>query len=425
MSNKKIEIEWNGHFYSKDGRFKKNATKRFAPFLLYPELGHDFHLFNTDDCPQCGEEVTAERVGKHKLRITTPCKYPEGLPPYSVFVNIPSGKIIFDNSLHDLISLNSSYNINLPIGCKITSEAYANAKMIHIYVGNTCPGIHQLNDKEIHIISEAYDEELDKSVPYSLPSTLKGRITTDLWWYSAMDYDLFKKISEEKYGADSLSREEGTTVVNVIPGLYEITGLTHINRSRTNWKKEELFSTIKRISDCKKLKPQSKHGEVKEFLSESLENTINVKWLAYNDSLFPDRETVLRNLLLGYGSGYDWEGGIIRISVDERIADAVEKIKQGFKPVDKRKEYNKEQERIFGDILAKNRKSDYYSKFPEIAMEYSPIATIPDNVQQEWLQACREIIDAVIKEETEETISGRNNIECAKKIKVDIEKRFG
>lgn len=168
-------------------------------------------------CNVCDEPIYIEQVEDGKLTATKVCSAPNGLPPFDVVLDCPSGKMVFGNDFRDIVTIDNKYNVNAIIGTINTIKAYEKADMLHILVGNSCPAVFQRGDTELCITREFDEETDDRKSPGEGYEEITS-ITTDLWWVSAMDYDLFKAqcektgIKEENLGVEM--------VLDVKPGKW-------------------------------------------------------------------------------------------------------------------------------------------------------------------------------------------------------------
>lgn len=169
---------------------------------LLEQLKKIGHVSN--ECSHCGKRVPAVADGD----IFVPkfeCAEAGGLKPYDVILGVPSGKIVFANDLRNLVVVDDDGpSVNMVIGRKMLTQASAAAGLVHVCVGNTCPSVVKVGD-DLHVgCGLPEDEEF-------------GSICTDLWWYSAMDYDFFLARCE----AEGLDPDvEADFIVDVEPGVY-------------------------------------------------------------------------------------------------------------------------------------------------------------------------------------------------------------
>lgn len=109
-----------------------------------------------------------------------------------------SGKVIIENDLRSFFKeKEEDFNVNATSGIVKTMDFYAQQGMLHGFVGNSCPGIF-LSEKHGQInIGADYNYDTDEEL---LPDESYKRITsvcTDLWWYSIVDLEHFKKLNPE------------------------------------------------------------------------------------------------------------------------------------------------------------------------------------------------------------------------------------
>lgn len=177
---------------------------------------------STRECGECGCSYTLKRQGTTLVANTT-CEHPGGIKPYDVLLNVPSGKIVFANDLRSLTLVEDNFDVNYTIGQVHTTKAYAEDGMAHVFVGNTCPGVYRTDEGlAVQLHNGRYDENGNHIYPEeddtieTVPESLGG-ICTDLWWYSAMDHDLFMARCAET-GEDP--EDFGFFTVEVEPGVY-------------------------------------------------------------------------------------------------------------------------------------------------------------------------------------------------------------
>lgn len=100
-------------------------------------------------------------------------------------------------------------------------EGYANQGMLHGYVGNSCPSV-VLSEKEGVIYICSYDEESDDN-DFELNDTYKviSWVCTDLWWYSIVDLEVLKKLSNN---SKEIEKQYEDSIVEIPAGTW---GLEH------------------------------------------------------------------------------------------------------------------------------------------------------------------------------------------------------
>lgn len=211
---------------------------------------------NEYGCPYCkvGNDAVLECNGV-TLRVKEPCEYPNGLVSIAT-LNIPSGKVLADDDLRSLCPIAMERDINRTWGQHEMFLDYARHGQAHGQVGNTSPSIYLRNDKTVFVLGrcEKGVGRKDKNGDYDdykddPPKGFKkvGRICTDLWAYSVMDYEEAEKRAEA-LGVDFQALLSGVagytrTVFNVEPGLYEV---KHYYPHREEIK--HIYATFTRIS---------------------------------------------------------------------------------------------------------------------------------------------------------------------------------
>jgi hypothetical protein len=393
-------------------------------------------------CNSCSTEINF-KVLKNKIVATSECPHPDGYPAYSVKLNVPSGKIIFGNDFRDIVRIDADYDVNGTRGTEMTTRAYADAGMIHVYVGNTCPGIYKVSESRLNIVSpsSAMSGEDDgyKELPTKPPKGVEvGGICTDLWWYSAMDYDLFKKLAKATHGKgwkDRLSK--WTDIVKVKPGCYQAVGQTHLvrdvggvsNEDGSCSNPEEMFSYIRRIGDVRKLKPQSGYAEAAEFL-KTFDHAVAIRRMAW-PTISRSRLSILDSFFLTLGGGLDWKDGAL-VSVSLRGEDAIKRYKAGERPdwtPSKKEAEWANLHREWAEMDGKEYVEPHPSFYP-ISEGYANCFSVPDNVRADWLGGVREILHAVIEngagpKTDKEHKRNKSNVRLAKKALKKIDERFG
>lgn len=462
----KLKIDFRGHFAGyHEGWFERSlmmmlmslrSDKKTMEILKNRHEGkkddRPVYLTHWNDlvCASCCRE-TKFKLTNTKLTADTACPHPDGYPAYTVRINVPSGKLIFGNDFRDIVEIDASYDVNRTRGSEQTSRAYADAGMIHITVGNTCPGLYKVSETRINVLSpethNIYAEtgtEDDADPDANLAKPPKGEhvggICTDLWWYSAMDYDLFKKIAKKKYGKDWKKRTQGCDIVKVKPGCYKAVGQAHLVRDRDThyddehyYCAEEMYSYIKRDGDVRKLKPQSGYGEAAAFLQD-FERAVDITRMAWT-SISRDRNAILSHWFLVIGNGMEWNNGAL-IHVSGREEDAIERYKNGERPdwTNERDDYT--YERRMAELSGEEFVKPHGSYYP--ICDYSRCWSVPDDVRPDWLAGVREILHVVIehgtgpkppKDAPEHIVrdykTNKSNIKQAKLCLKSLEERFG
>src|SRR6185436_16510539 len=193
-----------------------------------------FKYFN---CQHCGEDIEFIFDGEIITTEAT-CQFPKGVKEVTIELNIPSGVMVFANDLRKWFPVQFDYNVNRDAGILKTILAYEKVGMAHGFVGNTCPGVYQINNQRLSISAgccdigeETWDDEQQDYVPMTENKAVEitpagnrvGSICTDLWWYSVVDYEDFKRRFLDMGGSlKNFKRyiKNKCDVVGVQPGLY-------------------------------------------------------------------------------------------------------------------------------------------------------------------------------------------------------------
>lgn len=205
-------------------------------------------------CPTCCEEVDFTVDWENKtFKADNPCPTPNGYPEYFVEVDVPSGQLLFGNDFRKAFprlerkDREASGSVNFASGRKRVSELYAEGGMIHIHVSNTCPGVYKKDNRLV--IGNVADRPKNLNI-----GRKAGRITTDLWWYSAADKSLIKPEVADTF-PDSF-------IVKVTPGRYRASGRSHlVERSRKDLLHSQMFALESALGDIKKEVPLEKRSD--------------------------------------------------------------------------------------------------------------------------------------------------------------------
>ena len=127
-----------------------------------------------------------------------------------------SGKVIVENDLREFFN-DCDFNVCSKRGVIQTMEYYAIQGMLHGFVGNSCPTFFLNKEKtEIQVIS-SLNKRIDKDVFLKQFEPWES-VCTDLWWYSLVDYEKFKQITDY---SDAKINEE-FTVLELPKGTWEL-----------------------------------------------------------------------------------------------------------------------------------------------------------------------------------------------------------
>lgn len=201
-------------FFSKPAMIEKFKTEVFKDILdIYNNKEHRFHLFYFGennlmkfiehyDCEYCNKSVYAQIdyinnkiVMVEHLRDNKCPKPEQNQKNIKVKLQVPSKKIVILNSLKEFIKEERpnkyEVSVNSTLGVIQETQFYENMNIGLLYVSNTSPNIYR-GDREIIISNLNEENRLLKTY------TKVGSICTDLWWYTVLDYNLFKKITKNK-----------------------------------------------------------------------------------------------------------------------------------------------------------------------------------------------------------------------------------
>lgn len=180
-------------------------------------------FFDLVVCPYCGQRLRLGFNGRGLVVLNDSCPYPDGLVT-EWELNVPSGKILVANDLREWFPISEKHNINVFLGCHLTTLAYAGIGMSHGFVRNTWPSVYW---EETRFVIGNYHEELwdgEDMVENPEPCPWEASVAdicTDLWWYSICDSDEFER-RREHYTPSVAMKDllEQITVVDVRPGVY-------------------------------------------------------------------------------------------------------------------------------------------------------------------------------------------------------------
>lgn len=267
-------------------------------------------------CGVCGEELVLETDGK-TLRTVSQCPYPDGLI-FDFELNVPSGKLVVANDLRPLFDFIGDYDINTLVGCMKHSLAMAEVGCAQGFVGNTCPGVYQIDDNKLTIAATGLGEEdddgnIDEDDPeLTPPGELVASICTDLWWYAIVDYDEFVR-RDSKGTLDNHNAE----TVNVKPGVYRFRHLYYA-LDRDNCSQPQTYTEIEWVREP---------DPVRDFKAERLAFNLTAGQvvadsLSKHPTLYhgPDAiRAVASHIFCTIGGGGDWhENGFISYNPDLR-----------------------------------------------------------------------------------------------------------
>lgn len=171
-------------------------------------------------CGMCGEFME-ERTTPEAVHFDTPCPAAEGMTTV-IRLEVPSGKIVVEDDLRPLFNgfdHDGFASYNSVRGQAQVVEAFAKDKCAFGPVGNSCPTLWKTGEDTYVIARMPYDnEESDEPTPVPEDAKKLASICTDLWAYSIVDYDEWRR-----RGGDPESLPWTTTIVEIPAGTYEFT----------------------------------------------------------------------------------------------------------------------------------------------------------------------------------------------------------
>ena len=178
-------------------------------------------------CGQCDEFMSYELIDGEAVA-KTECQYTEGFTTV-VEIDVPSGRLVCDDSLREAEGFNwkdedetgfASYSSDL--GQHQVVEFLAKtAGLAFAPVGNSCPGMWEVEPGKYVVGNAGYNEETDENEVPSFGGELINTFCTDLWAASMSDYDNFLARGGTPIEDDN---QWGTRwVMDVPPGRYRMT----------------------------------------------------------------------------------------------------------------------------------------------------------------------------------------------------------
>lgn len=354
-------------------------------------------------CPECASPTTVKfaydtNAQKFILEFLDPCEYPEGFGEYFVRLNVPSGKLVFGNDFRDLCSVQAGgYDMRSRRGTMKITQVYADGEMIHIYVGNSCPGIFKDDSGTLRLGCDL-DEE-DEGVP--IEGKRAGGICTDLWWYSAMDYDFIKTRfledgTEEEFTSFLKSHCD---IVEVEPGQYEASARKHLYQwPHPEYDYPQIYSVIRRVGPVAEKKFNTRHVEAAKFL-EDPEKAIKVYM---GHPLYKKSRSTAIARILDYGC---WKDGVFHPEFDAELEELVGKVLDNIVDLEA--------------IEPPTEEEVWLSSYSKSINQFSDWLAFPDYIRPDWLKLVYERLDNVI-----EGSESDYDIELAKSAKTKLKDKF-
>ena len=191
-----------------------------------PRVGTFVSPLDSATCQVCDVRLQFEVDGEDRARVTSaPCEYAEGLTTV-VEVDFPSGQILFKDDLRPHFDASmEKISYNSAVGQDVYSRRMAAEGVAYGPVSNTSPEIYRDRAGRILLAAAAHDPETEEPLP---PEgwELIGRVCTNLWAYSAVDYQRYLERGGPPVPAAHPSSYQ-PQVVTVEPGRYRLTHHTH------------------------------------------------------------------------------------------------------------------------------------------------------------------------------------------------------
>lgn len=174
-------------------------------------------ITSVSDCRNCGAYAQWEvNPTLDTFSLTTACEYPEGIPPYTSILSVPSGALVISDSLFDIFSdPDVVVDYNSALGKTEYAKELEKEGLIYGAVLNTCPSVYRNTDTgELFVANLKVDLDTDVE---ELPENweLLANIATDLWAYSITDLS--------NYIAHGGTTKDHPTFVSVPSGQYHFT----------------------------------------------------------------------------------------------------------------------------------------------------------------------------------------------------------
>ncbi|MBX7224228.1 MAG: hypothetical protein K1Y36_30215 [Blastocatellia bacterium] len=257
-----------------------------------------------DECHLCGSKLVAYTDGSAVWMGNPdhPCPFPDGIQSYSVEIDIVSGELLFANDLRAEYPVNDDFDVNLVSEQIRCSQAYAEAGLIHMYVGNTCPGVYQADSPDTLVVGNSPRKANQSQVIKKLYQRRHGSICTDLWWVSICDLADYLARSGETKETYLVKTED--TIVSVRPGRWRATCFSHVV-SRNRGMEGHPYLILERCGEVR-----DGWRAIREWPFRPVEEELQIHRLAY-PNLFPTRTHLLAYMFCTIGGSFGWHDGLV------------------------------------------------------------------------------------------------------------------
>lgn len=277
LRNSKILVNFNGHFRQQVGPStldKSTIDYERSWSWIYDKLLDPMSIFfynsrsedekdiklptfiRTEMCGECGEQVdiwwtgdvfefTPHTKNHTYVKDAPACSESGGIKDYAVEIDVPSGKLVFANDFRPFVpEAGKDRYVNYNSEIKKTVLDYAESNVLHAFVGNSSPGVFVDMFDIITVGNTGYDNDDN---PILDLGDGRGSICTDLWWFSAADYQYLKKRGAEQKISDEELDKWIEVTLDVKPGRYRMTVHTNPSPVGEGWQHGERFATIVRV----------------------------------------------------------------------------------------------------------------------------------------------------------------------------------
>ncbi len=210
------------------------------------------------NCGSCGIEPGFETNGL-EVRVTSKCSLPGGAFPIKFELNVPSGKIVFANDLRQWFKVAGSFFLDSDRNIRETTLRYAREEMAHCFLqhwsGMTGSfAVREYGENLLEVVPrpmhlEGQDEQgrqkVFKRPPLRATARVLGEIPMQLWWWSAADYNQLKSRFDKEADFTNFLKS-GAVVVSVQPGNYRIVH-SKLQRGKPGDQRVAYRSQIRRI----------------------------------------------------------------------------------------------------------------------------------------------------------------------------------
>ncbi|MFI7641894.1 hypothetical protein [Nonomuraea sp. NPDC049400] len=156
------------------------------------------------------------RVAADAVHVQDPCPYPDGITA-TITLQVPSGKLLVSDDLRPVYNLDRTgmASLNTALGRAQAAEAMGKIGCAFGSTLNCGLGLYPTGDGTYVIATPSYTEDEHPRFP---DSASLADICTDLWAFSLADYSDW-----QTRGGDRSALDWSDTVVDVTPGIYQIT----------------------------------------------------------------------------------------------------------------------------------------------------------------------------------------------------------